>query len=102
MKIYVPSASLVKIGALTPLLPSHPPFQVSGNPSVISTNALNAMEYRSLLKIDKAKSLISLESLHEVLSVLDVFFVRLQMYVRYRTCSQEFRSNLEFRKSGDS
>jgi hypothetical protein len=39
MKVSVPSASFVKIGALTPLLPSQPCFQVSRKPSVISTNA---------------------------------------------------------------
>jgi hypothetical protein len=54
----------------------HPRFQVSRKPSVISTNALNALnatQYRSILNIDRAKSLTSLESLYEVLSVLTYF-----------------------------
>lgn len=51
MKICVPSASLVQIGALTPLLPSLPRFQVSRKPSVISAIELNATECRSFARV---------------------------------------------------
>jgi hypothetical protein len=61
-KICVPSASLVKIGALTPLLPSQPRFQVSRKPPAIATNALNVTEYRIYRKSIKPNPLLHLKT----------------------------------------